>query len=99
MRLNGLKIQKIHGQDGVCLDDLKEIEAITSKFFYEKSAVSQDLDCENNERWSVCDIDADKYSSLRKLLRITVYCLKFIKQRVLSTWSHSTKQRLEISVN
>ena len=56
-------------------DDLKEIEATTSKVFYEMSAVSHDLDCENKERWSVCDIDADKYSSLRKLLRITVSSL------------------------
>ena len=72
-------------------DDLKEIEATTSKVFYEMSAVSHDLDCENKERWSVCDIDADKYSSLRKLLRITVYCLKFIKQRVWNILSHLTK--------
>ena len=55
------------------------------------SAVSHDLDCENKERCSVCDIDADKYSSLRKLLRITVYCLKFIKQRVWNTLSHLTR--------
>ena len=61
------------------------------KVFYETSPVSHDLDCENKEGWSVCDIDADKYSSLRKLLRITVYCLKFIKQRVSNTLSHLTK--------
>ena len=55
------------------------------------SAVSHDLDCKNKERWSVCDTDADKYSSLRKLLRITVYCLKFIIQRIWNTLSHLTK--------
>ena len=31
-------------------DDLKEIESTTSKVFYEMSAVSHDLDCENKER-------------------------------------------------
>ena len=74
-------------------DDLKEIEATTSKVIYKMSAVSHDLYCENKERCSVCDIDADKYSFLRKLLRITVYvyCLKFIKQRVWNTLSHLTK--------
>ena len=71
-------------------DALKEIGATTSKVFYEMSVLSHDLDCENKERWSVCDIDADKYSSLRKLLRITVYCLKFIKQRVWNTLFHLT---------
>ena len=55
------------------------------------SAVSYDLDCESKERWSVCDIDADKYSSLRKLLRMTVYCLNFNKQRVSNTFSYLTK--------
>ena len=75
----------------VPLDDLKEIEATTSKVFYEMSAVSHDLDYENKERWSACDIDADKYSSLRKLHRITVYCLKLIKQRAWNTLSHLTK--------
>ena len=55
------------------------------------SAGSHNLDCENKERWSVFDIDVDKYSSLRKLLRITVYCLKFIKQRDWNSLSHLTK--------
>ena len=53
-------------------DALREIEATTSKVFYEMSAISHDLDCENKERWSLCDIDADKYSSRRKFLIIIV---------------------------
>ena len=40
-------------------DALKEMEATTSKDFYEISAASHDLDCENKERWLLCDIDAD----------------------------------------
>ena len=59
------------------------------------AAVSHDSDYENKERYSVCDIDANKYSSLRKLLRIMVYCLKFIKQSVWDSLSHLTKKTFE----
>ena len=41
----------------------------------------------------MCEIDQQKYSLLRKLLRITVYCLKFIKQRVWMTLSPVQKER------
>ena len=66
----------------VLSDVSREKGAKTSKVFYDMASVSHDSDCENKERYSVFDIDANKYSSLRKLLRITVYCLKFIKQSV-----------------
>ena len=75
-------------------DVSKEKEAKTSKVFYEMVAVGHDSDCENKERYSVCDIDANKYSSLRKLLRITVYCLKFSKQSVWDNLSHLTKKTI-----
>ena len=43
------------------------------------------------EIYSLCDVDDKRYSSLRKLLRITIYCLKFIKRMVWHTLSHLTK--------
>ena len=58
------------------------------------SAVNHDSNCETKERYSVCDIDVNKYSSLRKLLRITVYCLKFIKQSAWDNLSHLTKKTI-----
>ena len=42
---------------------------------------------------TICGIDHHKYSSLRKLPRITVYCLKFIKQRIWMTLSQAKKER------
>ena len=59
------------------------------------TAVSHELDGKNKERYGMCDIDADRYSSLRRLLRITVYCLKFIKRRVWATLSQLTKKTIE----
>ena len=43
------------------------------------------------EIYLLCDVDDKNYSSLRKLLRITIYCLKFIKRMVWHTLSHPTK--------
>ena len=43
---------------------------------------------------SVCTIDERKYSSLRKLLRVTAYCLKFIKKRVWNRCSDEVKKRI-----
>ena len=69
---------------------MKENEA--TEVFHEMITVNHESDGERNKRCSVCNIDADTYSSLRKLLRITVYCLKFIKQRVWTTLSSLTKK-------
>ena len=76
-------------------DVSKELEATTSRVFCEMTAVSHELDGKNKERYGMCDIDADRYSSLRRLLRITVYCLKFIKRRVWATLSQLTKKTIE----
>ena len=73
-------------------DTMKENEA--TEVFHEMITVSHESDGERNKGCSVCNIDADKYSSLRKLLRITVYCLKFIKQRVWTTLSSLTKKKV-----
>ena len=73
-------------------DTIKESE--DNEVFHEMMTVSHKSDSEKNKGCNVCNIDADKYSSLRKLLRITVYCLKFIKQRVWTPLSSLTKKKI-----
>ena len=46
-------------------DTIKENKA--TEVFHEMTTVSHELDSEKNKGCSVCNIDADKYSSLRKL--------------------------------
>ena len=75
-------------------DVLKEKEATTSKVFYKMAAVNHVSYSENKGNYSACDINANKHSSLRRLLRITVYCLKFIKQSVWDNLSHLTKKTI-----
>ena len=60
--------------------------------FFESANVVQ----ENNDQvsTSVCTIDERKYSSLRKLLRITAYFLKFINKRVWNRCSDEVKKRI-----
>ena len=43
---------------------------------------------------TVCAIDERKYSSLRNLLRLTVFCLKFIRIRVWNRCSDELKERI-----
>ena len=43
---------------------------------------------------TVCAIDEKKYSSLRKLLRVTVFCLKFIRIRVWNRCSDELKEKI-----
>ena len=50
---------------------------------------------DQNEGLSVCGIDEKQYSSLRKLLRITVYCLKFVKQLIWVLLSIELKKAKE----
>ena len=87
IRLPTYKIAKppiftVRPRSCVLLGALKEIKDTISKALYEITAVSHDLDSENTGRCDVCDINTIKHSTLRRLQRITVYCLKFIKQRV-----------------
>ena len=42
----------------------------------------------------MCAIGEEKYSSLRKLLRITVCCLKFIRKRIWSRCSETLKAKI-----
>ena len=70
---------------------IKEVKITTPKVFYEMTSVTSHKVDGKAEIYSLCDVDDKRYSSLRKLLRITIYCLKFIKQMVWLTLSHLTK--------
>jgi len=43
---------------------------------------------------SVCTIDEEKYSSLRKLLRVTLFCLKFIRKGCWNRCSETLKAKI-----
>ena len=60
--------------------------------FYEVPALV-DQSCDDLDKgFSVCGIDEKRYSLLRKLLKIIVYCLKFIKQLIWSKLSSKFKK-------
>ena len=65
------------------------METETARVLYECSNVAshgpQDVNL------SVCGINEKKYSSLRKLLRVTCYCLKFVKKRLWDLLSESRR--------
>ena len=62
------------------LEKLSQAKSGTEVFFESANVVLENSD---QVSMSVCTIDERKYSSLiRKLLRVTVFCLKFIKKRV-----------------
>ena len=66
------------------LDNLLEIGKKGSQVIYEVTNVVNDGSQVHNDYPSPLTIDEFKYSSLRKLLRITVYCIKFIYIMVLN---------------
>ena len=71
---------------------LRGMECVPSRSLYEVASVtSHDVDKVN----SVCGIDESKYSSLRRLLRVTVYCLKFIKRRAWLALIQSRRESIE----
>ena len=57
------------------------------------NAVREESKATNSDYLSPLTIDEHKCSSLRKLLRITVYCFKFIDVRVLSKCSTGLKEK------
>ena len=75
-------------------DDLERLSQAKygSEVFFESANVVQ----ENSDQvsMSVCTIDETKYSSLRRLLRVTVFCLKFLKKRVWNRYSDEVKKRI-----
>ena len=61
---------------------LKETQTDAPTMFYEVAALAGQTCNDQDKRSSVCEIDEKRYLRLRKLLRVTVYCLKFIKQLI-----------------
>ena len=55
-----------------------EAETKTGRVLYECSNVV--THGKQDEKLSVCGLDETKYSTLRKLLRVICYCLKFVKK-------------------
>ena len=61
---------------------IKGMQTNSPTVFYEVAALA-DQSCNDQDKdFSVCGIDEKRHLMLRKLLRINVYCLKFIKQLI-----------------
>ena len=56
----------------------EQSEVKMPRVLYEVSSVAHD---EEIQKQSVCQINEEHYSSLRRLLRITCFCVKFIKEK------------------
>jgi len=65
-----------------------------SKVIYEATNVVQDGSQVNDDYPSPLLMDEFRYVSLRKLLRITVYCIKFIYFKVVSKCSKKLTERI-----
>ena len=75
---------------------LQGLECGVPRALYETtSVISHDVDNVN----SICGIDEKKFSSLRRLLRVTVYCLKFIRRRIWLTLTQSIRNQLKGGVS
>jgi len=61
------------------------------RVLYEVSSVAHD---EEIQKQSVCQINEERYSSLRRFLRITCFCLKFIKRKVWNALSTSHREMI-----
>ena len=99
MALRGFSMLNVANWPGWNLSDISsdDLERLSqpkygSEVFFESANVVQ----ENSDQvsMSVCTIDERKYSSLRKLLRVIVFCLKFIKKRVCNKCSDEMKKRI-----
>ena len=60
--------------------------------FYEVAAPADQSCNDQDKEFSICGIDEKRYSSLRKLLRVTVHCLQFIKQLIWIKLSNEFKK-------
>ena len=68
---------------------LSQVKCGSDLFFASVNVVQEKSD---QTPMSVCTIDERKFSSLRKLLRVTVVCMKFIKKRVWNRCSDELKE-------
>ena len=67
-----------------------EAKTKTGRVLYECSNVV--THGKQDEKLSVCGLDERKYSSLRKLLTVTCYCLKFVKKQQWDVLSESRRE-------
>ena len=72
---------------------LSQAKVVGSPVMYEATNLLKDAVVEQG-CVSSFEIDETKYSSLCKLLRITVLCLKFVKKRVFNRCSQSLQERV-----
>ena len=70
-----------------------EAETKTGRVLYECSSVV--TDGKQDEKLSVYGLDETKYSTLRKLLRVICYCLKFVKRRLWDVLQNQGERLLE----
>ena len=70
---------------------LSQVKCGSDLFFVSINVVQEKSD---QTPMSVCTIDERNFSSLRKLLRVTVVCMKFIKKRVWNRCSDELKERI-----
>ena len=74
-------------------ETIKQIQNDNPTVFYEMaSLVDNSLSYNDQERRFVLGINETQYSSLRKLLRITVYCFKFIRCFIWLSLSSTLKK-------
>ena len=62
------------------LDQARQVPRV----LYDTTNLVKDDPIEQDKAISIFLIDESKYSSLRRLLRVTAYCLKFIKRKIWS---------------
>ena len=74
---------------------IKETQSDASTVFYEVAALAGQTCNDQDKQYLVCWIDEKRYSTLRKLLRVTVHCLKFIKQRIWRKLPNEFKRTME----
>ena len=94
MGLCGLRNLKYFGLSGeITPEVLKETQTDAPTVFYEVAALAGQTCNDQDKRSSVCEIDEKRYLRLRKLLRVTVYCLKFIKQKLLNEFKRTIREK------
>ena len=67
--------------------------------FYEVATPAGQSCNDQDKELSICGIDEKRYSLLRKLLRVTVHCLEFIKQLIWIKLINELKRPQERSIN
>ena len=72
------------------LDQARQVPRV----LYETTNLVKNDSIEQDKVISIFLIDESKYSSLRRLLRVTAYCLKFIKGKIWSKCPMELQNRI-----